>query len=92
MDTLNGTMIFLVHGSNGKIYGTKTYFNDMKLKQTETTIDAINAFFNSRDVINKADFIPCNKIGGVTIEIIENPATCERVLNTFKGQSRYQIN
>lgn len=70
----------------GKIYGTRTYFDEKDIKgPKEPTIDAINAYFNCRSVINKADFIPCNKIGGGSADIVIDHNTGEKVLNTFKG-------
>ena len=70
----------------GKIYGTRTYFEDKDIKgPKEPTIDAINAYFNIRSVINKSDFIPCNKIGGGSPDIVIDHNTGEKVLNTFKG-------
>lgn len=70
----------------GKIYGTRSYFEDKDIKgPKEPTIDAINAYFNIRRVANRADFIPCNKVGGGSVEVIRDPSTGEKVLNTFKG-------
>lgn len=66
----------------GKIFGTSSYFRNVE--QKEPTIDAINAYFNCRTVINKADFIPCNKIKCGNAEIINND-NGEKILNTFKG-------